>query len=79
MSTPQRLANATQEAEARIGPVTIVALGLATQRETTVVWSKVTGLPLHNAIVWMDSRTRCVPPLRVTGSEGLDFFLSVCL
>eukprot|EP00983_Pelagomonas_calceolata_P033288 1042855-Pelagomonas_calceolata.AAC.1 len=46
-----------QEAEARIGPVTIRALGLATQRETTIVWSKVTGLPLCNAIVWLDSRT----------------------
>jgi len=51
-----------QEAEARIGPVIIRALGLATQRETTIVWSKVTGLPLHNAIVWLDSRTRCVLP-----------------
>ena len=30
-----------QEAEARIGPVIIRGLGLATQRETTVVWSKV--------------------------------------
>lgn len=33
------------------------AIGLTNQRETTVVWSKSTGKPLHNAIVWMDVRT----------------------
>ncbi|KAF5838121.1 hypothetical protein DUNSADRAFT_3371 [Dunaliella salina] len=57
MTAKQCLANALKEAEARIGPVIIRGLGLATQRETTVVWSKVTGQPLHNAIVWLDSRT----------------------
>jgi len=33
------------------------AIGITNQRETTVMWSKSTGLPLHNAIVWMDART----------------------
>lgn len=33
------------------------AIGLTNQRETTLVWSKSTGKPLHNAIVWMDVRT----------------------
>lgn len=32
-------------------------VGLTNQRETTLVWSKSTGLPLYNAIVWMDART----------------------
>lgn len=36
------------------------AIGITNQRETTVVWSKSTGLPLHNAIVWMDARTTAV-------------------
>ncbi|CEM29800.1 unnamed protein product [Vitrella brassicaformis CCMP3155] len=36
---------------------TIKAIGLATQRETVVVWDKQTGRPLHNAIVWNDTRT----------------------
>nr|XP_010911625.1 glycerol kinase [Elaeis guineensis] len=36
------------------------AIGIANQRETTVVWSKSSGLPLHNAIVWMDARTSSV-------------------
>ncbi|XP_050235037.1 glycerol kinase [Mercurialis annua] len=36
------------------------AIGLTNQRETTVVWSKSYGLPLHNAIVWMDVRTSSI-------------------
>src|SRR5688572_12605540 len=35
----------------------IVALGITNQRETTVVWDKNTGNPIHNAIVWQDTRT----------------------
>jgi len=35
----------------------IAALGITNQRETTVIWDKQTGLPLHNAIVWQDTRT----------------------
>lgn len=35
----------------------IVAIGLTNQRETTVVWDRRTGIPLHNAIVWQDRRT----------------------
>lgn len=36
------------------------AIGLTNQRETTLVWSKSTGLPLYNAIVWMDVRTSSI-------------------
>lgn len=36
------------------------AIGLTNQRETTVVWSKSTGLPLYKAIVWMDVRTTSI-------------------
>ena len=35
----------------------IVAIGITNQRETTIVWDKATGDPLHNAIVWQDRRT----------------------
>ena len=35
----------------------IAALGLANQRETTLLWERDTGMPLHNAIVWQDRRT----------------------
>ena len=35
----------------------IAAIGITNQRETTVVWDKATGQPIHNAIVWQDRRT----------------------
>jgi glycerol kinase len=35
----------------------IVGIGITNQRETTVVWDRVTGEPIHNAIVWQDRRT----------------------
>jgi glycerol kinase len=34
----------------------IAAIGITNQRETTVVWNRKTGLPIHNAIVWQDRR-----------------------
>lgn len=39
----------------------IAAIGITNQRETTVLWDRMTGEPLHNAIVWQDRRTtqRC--------------------
>ncbi|MGD9252959.1 MAG: glycerol kinase GlpK [Holophagae bacterium] len=35
----------------------IEAIGITNQRETTVVWDRATGRPIHNAIVWQDRRT----------------------
>lgn len=35
----------------------IVAIGITNQRESTIVWDKTTGEPLHNSIVWLDMRT----------------------
>ncbi len=35
----------------------IAAIGITNQRETTILWNKKTGEPLHNAIVWQDRRT----------------------
>ena len=40
-----------------VGAANIVAIGITNQRETTVVWDRATGAPLHNAIVWQDRRT----------------------
>jgi glycerol kinase len=39
----------------------VVAIGVTNQRETTLVWERATGRPIHNAIVWQDRRTadRC--------------------
>lgn len=36
----------------------LVGIGITNQRETTVIWDKQTGNPLHNAIVWQDTRTQ---------------------
>jgi glycerol kinase len=46
----------------------ISAIGITNQRETTLVWSRRTGQPIHNAIVWQDRRTEplCVE-LRAQG------------
>src|ERR1700747_1267926 len=35
----------------------VAAIGITNQRETTVVWDRKTGEPIHNAIVWQDRRT----------------------
>ena len=35
----------------------VAAIGITNQRETTIVWDKNTGEPVHNAIVWQDRRT----------------------
>src|SRR5438105_15608115 len=46
----------------------VIAVGITNQRETTVVWDRSTGKPLHRAIVWQDRRTaeRC-DELRAAG------------
>ena len=43
--------------KARLGLSDLAAIGLANQRETTVVWERTTGRPYMNAIVWQDTRT----------------------
>ena len=35
----------------------VVAAGITNQRETTIIWDRATGHPIHNAIVWQDRRT----------------------
>ena len=43
--------------EAGIGTAGVAAIGITNQRETTVLWDRATGRPIHNAIVWQDRRT----------------------
>src|SRR3974390_401378 len=40
-----------------MAPKDIAAIGITNQRETTVLWDRKTGAPIHNAIVWQDRRT----------------------
>ncbi len=42
---------------AGLKPTDIAAIGITNQRETTVVWDRTTGQPIHPAIVWQDRRT----------------------
>jgi glycerol kinase len=50
----------------------IAAVGIANQRETSIVWDRATGEPIHNAIVWQDRRTAgACDRLRADGHAGL--------
>jgi len=51
----------------------LVAVGITNQRETTVVWDRATGEPVHNAIVWQDTRTTVILD-RLAGDAGPDRF-----
>ena len=47
-------------ADAGLTAKDLTAVGITNQRETTVAWDRRTGLPLHNAIVWQDTRTAAI-------------------
>jgi glycerol kinase len=44
-------------AKAKLSAKDIAAIGITNQRETTIIWDRATGKPIHNAIVWQDRRT----------------------
>lgn len=48
---------AMKDVMAGVSPHDIAAVGITNQRETTVVWERATGKPIHPAIVWQDKRT----------------------
>ena len=57
---------------AGLGAPDIAAIGITNQRETTVVWDRETGKPVHNAIVWQDRRTaETCRALREAGHEPM--------
>jgi glycerol kinase len=58
-------------ADARAGAGDVAAIGIANQRETTVVWDRQTGEPLCNAIVWQDTRTDTTVR-DLAGAHGVD-------
>lgn len=50
----------------------IAAIGITNQRETTLLWDRATGQPLHNAIVWQDRRTAATcDELKAAGYEAM--------
>lgn len=60
-------------AKAGLRPGQLSALGITNQRETTVLWDRKTGRPVHNAIVWQDTRTAGLCN-QLGGDEGQDRF-----
>ena len=53
----------------------LAAVGISDQRETTVVWDRRSGRPVHNAIVWQDTRTaETAERLAAAGPGGMDRF-----
>ncbi len=75
---PEEIWSATVEvcrgalAKAKLDASALAGIGITNQRETTVVWDRATGKPVHNAIVWQDRRTaeRC-QALKQTGHEKI--------
>jgi glycerol kinase len=57
-------------AEGGVRPRELAGIGVTNQRETTLVWDPRTGEPLHNAIVWQDTRTRAL--CRRLVADGLE-------
>ena len=50
----------------------VAGIGITNQRETTVLWDRKTGAPLHNAIVWQDRRTaQLCADLKAAGHEAM--------
>lgn len=58
-------------AQAKVAPADLAAIGITNQRETSLIWERASGCPLHHAIVWQDRRTadRC-QALRAAGHEA---------
>jgi len=59
-------------AKAGLNVEDIAAIGITNQRETTVVWDRVTGKPIYHAIVWQDRRTAAIcDELKANGLETM--------
>src|SRR6185295_17023854 len=75
---PEEIWRATVEvcrgalAKAGLAAANLAGIGITNQRETTVVWDRATGKPVHNAIVWQDRRTsdQCAA-LKSAGHEDM--------
>src|SRR5213594_1599346 len=70
-TTVERAARAAL-GEARIAGAEVAAIGITNQRETTILWDRASGAPLHRAIVWQCRRTAPIcERLRAQGAEPL--------
>jgi len=64
-------------ARAHITRHDVAALGIANQRETTIIWNRKTGEPIYNALVWQDTRTQDIIE-SFEASHGSEFFKKRC-
>jgi glycerol kinase len=67
--TCEVIGEALERARTTVGDV--AAIGIANQRETTVLWDRRSGQPVHNAIVWQDTRTAALVH-ELAGRDGPD-------
>ena len=63
--------------QAGVSPEQVVAIGIANQRETTLVWERDTGRPVGRAVVWQDTRTGELVE-ELAGTQGADRFRDRC-
>ncbi|WP_374115881.1 glycerol kinase GlpK [Kineococcus sp. TRM81007] len=64
-------------AQVDASPADVVAVGIANQRETVVVWDRRTGEPVGPAVVWQDTRTAAIVE-EMAADGGADRFAPVC-
>ncbi|HWJ51479.1 MAG TPA: glycerol kinase GlpK [Solirubrobacteraceae bacterium] len=69
LRTREVIGGALAQSGAEAGDV--AAIGITNQRESTVVWDRETGEPIHNALVWQDTRTDQLVR-ELAGTEGVD-------
>jgi glycerol kinase len=69
LRTREVIGSALAQSGAEAGDV--AAIGITNQRESTVVWDRATGEPIHNALVWQDTRTDQLVR-ELAGTEGVD-------
>ena len=61
-------------ASGKCDKATIAAVGITNQRETVVLWDRLTGEPYYNAIVWCDTRTSAACAAIAAEGGGVDRF-----
>ena len=76
-SVTEAISEAMKQATENHGAITVKAVGITNQRETTIVWDKDTGKPLHNAIVWLDGRTSQICSFMAEQGGGSDAFRAI--
>lgn len=64
-----------EEVARQCDPRQLRGIGITNQRETTVLWDKTTGKPLHPSLVWCDGRTAAVVKrmIEATPSKSKDY------